>query len=192
MQKVNRVKKLKKDIINIGELLWQKELVAACSGNISLRKDRKNILITTHNCCLGMLCENDITQISLYGKINGHKQTTMEKPVHMAIHRNFFNVAVIHAHPAFTTGYFTVCNKLDCLTFESRILLGDAPCINQYKETITNLGQVIKALKKSKIVVLKRHGVIAIGDSPCEAFFRIQLLEDAVKINLAAKIFSKK
>jgi len=192
MQKASSVKTFKKDIIKIGELLWVKELVAACSGNISLRKDRENILITTHGCCLGMLCEEDIVEARLNGKINKGNTVTMERPVHMAIHKNFPNVAVIHAHPAFTTGYFTVHNKLNCLTFESRILLGEVPCVNQHKETITNLDKVIKALKKSKVIALRRHGVISIGNSLREAFFRIQLLEDAVRINLAAKIFSKK
>ena len=35
-----------KQIIEIGKLLWDKDLVAACCGNISLKSDKNNILIT--------------------------------------------------------------------------------------------------------------------------------------------------
>ena len=48
MQKLSRAKRFKEEIIKIGKLLWQKELIVACSGNLSLRIDRDNILITTH------------------------------------------------------------------------------------------------------------------------------------------------
>ena len=186
------MKALKQEMIKIGKMLWEKDLVVACSGNVSLRADRKNILLTTHNCCLGMLREEDIVQIGLDGKVKGDKIVTMEKPIHMMIHRTFPHSAVIHAHPPFSIGYFSVQDSLDCLTFESHLLLGDVPCIKQEKETITDLESIISALKKSNIIALKRHGVIAIGNSLREAFFRIQLLEEAVKINLAAEIFSKR
>ena len=188
---MNKISTLKKEIINVGRLLWDKELVAACSGNISLKIDNRNILITTHGSCLGMLGQEDIVKINLHAKAGAGKRVTMEKPVHAIIHKNFPQAAVVHAHPAFTTGYFTVRNNLSCLTFESKLLLGDVPVVRQNTATITNLNRVVAALKKSKIVVLKRHGVISIGDTLSEAFFRIQLLEDAVKVNLSARIFSQ-
>ncbi|MBL7130205.1 MAG: class II aldolase/adducin family protein [Candidatus Omnitrophica bacterium] len=182
--------KNKKEIIEIGKFLWEKDLVTACSGNISLKTDKKNILITSHNCSLGILCEDDIIKMDLEGNVKDKKTATTEKPIHLSIHKEFSEVAVIHVHPPFTNGYFSVSDTLDCLTFESRLLLGDVPCVPQDTPAVTNIDRVIEALKNSNIVVLKNHGVIAIGDTLRDAFFLIQMLEDAVKVNAVAQLYS--
>lgn len=182
----------KKEIIEIGKLLWDKDFVAATSGNISLKLDKNNILMTSHDCCLGLLSDEEIITVDLEGNTNDGKEPTAEKPLHLAIHKNFSQVAVIHAHPPFTNGYFAVHDNLDYLTFESRLLLGDVPCIKQNTPAVTNLDSVIQALQNSNIVVLKNHGVVAIGDSLREAFFLIQLLEESVKVNAVAQLYSKK
>lgn len=184
--------KNKKEVIEIGKLLWEKDLVAATCGNISLKLDKNNILITSHNACLGILSDADIIMMDLEGNAKDKKEPTAEKPIHLAIHKNFAQSAVIHTHPPFINGYFAVRNKLDCPTFESRLLLGDVPCIEQHTPAVTDLDSVIEALKNSNIVVLKNHGVIAIGDTLKEAFFLIQLLEEAVKVNLVAQLYSNK
>ena len=184
--------KNKKEIIEIGKMLWDKDLIAACCGNISLKVDKNNILITAHNCSLGLLSEEDIVTMDFEGNTKDKKAQTTEKPIHLAIHKNFTQPAVIHVHPPFINGYFAVRDNLDCLTFESRLLLGDVPCIEQNTPAVTDLDSVIDALKNSNIVVLKNHGVIAIGDSLREAFFLIQLLEEAVKINAVARLYSNK
>lgn len=184
--------KNKKEIIGIGKLLWDKELVAAACGNISLKSDKNNILVTSHNSCLGMLCEDDIILMDLAGNSKDKKEATAEKPIHLAIHKKFSQAAVIHVHPPFTNGYFAVRNKLECLTFESRLLLGNVPCLDQHTPSVTNLDTVIRALENSNIVVLKNHGVIAIGDNLFDAFFLVQLLEEAVKSSVVAQMFSDK
>ena len=181
----------KKEIIDIGKLLWDKDFVAATSGNVSLKLDKNNILMTSHNCCLGRLCEDEIITIDLEGNTKDRKEPTAEKPLHLAIHKNFSQPAVIHVHPPFTNGYFAVRDNLDCLTFESRLLLGDVPCVKQNTPAVTNLDSVIQALQNSNIVVLKNHGVVAIGESLGEAFFLIQLLEEAVKVNAVAQLYSQ-
>jgi ribulose-5-phosphate 4-epimerase/fuculose-1-phosphate aldolase len=183
--------KNKKEIIEIGRFLWEKDLVAARSGNISLKIDKKTILITSHNCSLGFLCEEDIIEMDLDGHAKDDKAASTEKPIHLAIHKEFSEAAVIHAHPPFINGYFSACDKLECLTYESRLLLGNVPCVPQETPSITNVDVVIEALKNSNIVVLKNHGVIAIGNSLRDAFFLIQLLEDVVKVSAVAKIYSK-
>jgi len=184
--------KNEKNIIDIGKLLWEKDLVSACAGNISLKIDKDNILITSHNCCLGMLSDDDIIIMDLDGKTKDKKGATTEKPIHLAIHKKFSQPAVLHVHPPFTNGYFAARDKLDNLTFESRLLLGDVPCIKQDTPSVTDLDSVLKALENSNIVVLKNHGVVAIGETLKEAFFLVQMLEDAVKVNAVAQLYSKK
>lgn len=181
----------KKAIIEIGKLLWEKELVSACSGNISLKEGENAILITTHNCCLGMLTEDDIISLDRQGAADAAKTPTTEKPIHLAVHNAFSESAVIHVHPPFTNGYFSVRDSLEAVTFESRLLLGPVPCVVQNTPSITNIDAVLKALANSNIVVLKNHGVIAIGKTLLDAFFLIQMLEEAVKVHAVAQLYSK-
>ena len=184
--------KHEKEIIEIGKLLWDKDLVAACAGNISLKIDTNQILITAHNSCLGMLAQDEIIAMDLDGKSHHKKEATSEKPIHLAIHKKFSQPAVLHVHPPFTNGYFAVRDKLENLTFESRLIVGDVPCVKQETPAVTDLDSVLKALENSNIVVLKNHGVIAIGETLKDAFFLVQLLEDAVKVNAVAQLYYKK
>lgn len=184
--------KNKKEIIDIGRMLWDKDLVSACSGNISLKKDNSIILITAHHCSLGLLSEDEIIEMDLDGNSREKKESTVEKPIHLAIHKNFSQPAVIHAHPPFINGYFAVRDKLEFVLMETRLLLGDVPCLEQYTPSITNLDEVVEALKISNIVVLRHHGVIAIGDTLRDAFFLVQMLEDAIKVHAVAQLYGKK
>ena len=176
-------------IISVAKHLWQKGLVGACSGNISLKHDKDSLYVTAHHSCLGLLRENDIVRLSLDGNFRGKKQPTMEKSIHLAIQNSFSFPAVIHAHPPLTTAYFSVRDTLICPTHEARLLLGNVPCVMQRTAHITNEKKVIAALRKSNIVALKEHGVIAMGKDLYEAFFLIQMLEDAIKVNFAAQLF---
>jgi len=179
-------------IIQIGRLLWEKDLTAATSGNISLKIGKDKLLITAHNSCLGWLTEKEIIVMNLEGESHQDKEPTTEKPLHLAIHKRFKHAAVIHAHPPYINGYFAVQDKLENLTFESRLILGDVPCVKQETPSVTDVNSVLKALENSNIVVLKNHGAVAIGDSLSDTFFLIQLLEEAIKVNVVAKFYSNK
>ena len=50
-----KIVELKKSIIAIGRLLWEKDLVTGLNGNISVRLDDNTILITATKTCLGLL-----------------------------------------------------------------------------------------------------------------------------------------
>ena len=95
-------------------------------------------------------------------------------------------------HPTFTNGYFAVHDRIDFDTFETRLTLGEIPVVEQKTPTITDIAPVVEALKKSNIVVLKNHGVVAIGETLKDAFFLVQTLEEAVKIACIKELFSKK
>lgn len=176
--------KLKNEIINIGKWIWEKDLSGGLSGNVSARISKDRILITGHNACLGTLKEEDIGTIDL---IEGRPmdkgfEPSVEKTFHMSVYKHLDAGAVVHVHPTFSNGYFAVHDRIEFDTFENRLTLGDVPVLDQKTPAITDISLVINALKHSNIVVLKHHGVVAIGETLKDAFFLIQTLEEAVKI----------
>lgn len=175
---------LKRDIIEIGRWLWEKDLSAAASGNISVRLDSSRMLITGHGACLGVLKEGDIGALDLEGAVleTGFSPST-EKPFHLAVYKNLGVRCVVHVHPALTNGYFACRDTLEFDTFEARLVLGDVSVVDQKTPAITDISPVVAGLKRNNIIVLRHHGVVAIGETLRDAFFLIQTLEEAVRTN---------
>ena len=82
--------------------------------------------------------------------------------------------------------------KLKVLTFETRFYLNDVPVIKQKNLNVTDPGSVIRALKISKLVVVKNHGVFSIADTFHQALNPVLILEEAIKVAAVARLFRKK
>jgi len=178
-------------IIETGKWIWEKNLSGGLSGNISVRASSDVILITARSTCLGMLKKEDVCTIDSEGTplMKGFLPSS-ENPFHTSVYKNLDAGAVIHVHPTLCNAYFSVHDKIEFDTFETRLTLGDIPVIDQKTPTITDILPVIEGLKKSNIVVLKHHGVVSIGETLKDAFFLIQTLEEAVKIALIKDFYA--
>ncbi|MFA5039413.1 MAG: class II aldolase/adducin family protein [Candidatus Omnitrophota bacterium] len=171
------------DIKKIGRWIWEKDLSGGLSGNLSIRLDEKTVLITGRGTCLGDLRNEDVCTMDMEGNaLQKGFVPSSEKPFHLSVYKNLEARAVVHVHPTFSNGYFAAHDAISFDTFETRLSLGDVPVIDQKTPTITDISPVIEALKNSNIVVLKHHGVVAIGETLKEAFFLAQTLEEAVKV----------
>jgi len=182
--------KLKKNIIAIGRLLWEKELVTALNGNISARVDDESILLTGHKTCLGLLQEKDIIHMKLDGELLEEGTVSSEKLLHTEIYKNFPDVrAVIHTHTAFANAYFLENDTLVPKIFETKLYVGQVEAIDQTTPTVTDPAIIIEKLKTNNITVLRKHGVISTGKDLFECFLLIQSLEEAVKIDAISRLY---
>ncbi|MFA5144748.1 MAG: class II aldolase/adducin family protein [Candidatus Omnitrophota bacterium] len=182
----------KEDIIKVGRRLYQNGLTVAKSGNISSRPDEAGILITATGTFLGDLKEDDIVKVSLAdGKCAESKKPSSELPLHSLVYKNFPAKVVVHAHPPLINGYFAVYQKIKALTFETKFYLGEIPVVEQDTPTVTRPQEVISALKSNNLVVLKNHGVVAVGDKFEDALSLIEALEEAVRTAALARLFDK-
>ena len=183
--------KEKREIILWGAQLYNRGLTYGQSGNMSRRIGEK-ILVTAHESYLGFLHEDDILVIDREGAIlEGDKEPTSEKPFHVSLYQQFpgKNVA-IHAHPPHTVHYFHYHDDLIPMTLEERVYLGKVSAIIQKTPTITELTSVYQALESNDIVVIKDHGVVAIGEDLRYAFSLIELLEVNARLHLVTGVSS--
>lgn len=184
------ISSLKRDIEAIGRLLWEKDLVTGLNGNISARIDDKNALITATKTCLGLLQEKDIVQIDMNGQVIGNGQASSERFLHTAIYKEYPEVsAVLHTHTTYTNAYFLENDNLTPRIFESKFYLGEVKAVPQFTPAVSDVGPVIEALKSNSIVVLKNHGVVAMGKDLFDCFLLIQCLEDAVQIDAISRLY---
>ncbi len=184
---------IKKEIIGIGRLIWDKNLTYGLSGNISVKVSPESVLITGHGCCLGELSESDIGEVDLKGEAltPGFKPSS-EKFFHVNVYKHLDAQCVIHVHPSWVNGYFAANDSIDFDTIEMRLSFGNIPVVDQKTPAITDITPVIDVLKKGNLVVLKHHGVVALGLSLKDAFFLIQMLEEAVKVAFIKDFYSRK
>jgi len=182
--------KLKKEIISIGKKLYEFRLVAAKGGNLSARIDQDNILITSSGTCLGTLQEEDILKVNL-SSADQVKGLTTEFPLHSLIYKNFPTMRVIHCHSPLTNAYFAAYNKLESITFENKLFLGEVPVIDQATPSITQPQKVTDALKANNIAVIRRHGVVCMGDEFSNCLYLIEELEEAAKMAGLAQLLSR-
>ncbi len=184
---------LKNKIIETGKLLWDKGLAFGFNGNISCRLDDTSLLITATGTCLGYLTAKDIITIDLEGNVIGEGKASTERLMHTSIYKSLPKVTcVVHTHSTYTTGYFINNDVMIPKTFEAQFYLGQVKAIAQTTPSVTDPVPVVDTLKANNIVVLKNHGVVAVGDDLFHAFVLIQELEEQAKVDLVAVHFQKK
>src|SRR5476649_833752 len=184
---------LKEEIIEIGKLLWDKGLVTGFNGNISARVDADTVLITATGTCLGYLKLTDIVTLSLKsGEVIGEGKASSERFMHTEVYKNFPDIkAVVHTHPTYTNGFFLSNETLEPKTFEAKFYLGIVKSVPQSTPSVTAMEPVVKELKVSNIVVLRNHGVVAMGTDLFYAFVLIQELEEQTKVELVDVHFKR-
>lgn len=177
-------KQLKEEMVRTGRLLWDKGLVFGFNGNISHRLDADTVLITATGTCLGFLKQEDIVTITAAGEVIGGLAST-ERLMHTAIYKALPKVqCILHTHTTYTNGFFLSNDRFTPKTFEAQFYLGEVKAIAQTTPSVTDPAPVVEALKMNNIVVLKNHGVVAVGDDLFNTFVLIQELEEQVKMDL--------
>lgn len=189
-----KIQDAKKNIIAIGRLLWEKDLTAGMSGNISIRLNDESFLITATQTCLGLLCEPDIVCLGYDGTVlgNGQGAPSTEWRLHAAIYQELRECdACIHVHALHANAFFLTHDRLDPKIIEARHVLGDIAVIDQQTLNVANRQPVIDALKRNHTMVLRNHGCVTVGRDLFECFVRVQTLEEAVKTDIIVNLYSQ-
>ena len=83
------IEKYKQDICEIGRRLYNRELVAANDGNISIKVDENKLLITPTMMSKGYMVEDDIILIDYDGNVlMGSKKPSSEYLLHTTVYKN--------------------------------------------------------------------------------------------------------
>lgn len=181
--------KEKQELVFWTKELHNKSLISGPVGNISRRVDKDKLLITTHNAYLGYLTRDEIILINRDGKAleKTSSKLTSELALHLGAYKKDNVNAVIHAHPPFTTAFYSKFKHLDIASFEARLYMSNIPALEQDGPIVTDIKPVLAAFDTSNIVVLKKHGVVSTGANLKEAFSWIDMLEETCKVNIALK-----
>ena len=121
---------LKQQLCDYGRRAYDKGLVSANDGNLSVRLNENEILCTPTLQCKGFMKPEDICTVDLDGKhIAGDKRPTSEIKLHLQVYRRRSDVnSVIHTHPPHVTAFAISGKPIPSgILAEPEIFLGEVP-----------------------------------------------------------------
>jgi L-fuculose-phosphate aldolase len=182
---------IKEEIVEIGKRLYNAKLNGGYGGNFSVR-DEDFIYITPSGLPKDKLDYTDIVVIDFKGNVvEGQGKPSSEILFHILIYKKRKDInAIIHAHPAFATGFSIAQVPIeDGIHEESCIVLGKVPVIpyevTSSKELAEKVGDIIT---NHDAALLANHGAIAVGEDLERAFRKIEELELLCKMITIATI----
>lgn len=187
---------LREEIIRIGKLMHQKNLVAAGDGNLSVRLDSDRLLVTPTGFSKGFLNQDQLITVNLEGDKVGANlgaardlSPSSEIRLHLECYRQRSDVrAVIHAHPP----YAIACTLADlslakCTLPEVVYDLGTIPTAPYATPASPEGPEMIRALiSQYDAIMLDRHGSVTVGKDLWEAYMRLERVEHSAQVTLAA------
>lgn len=179
---VGREAELREFVCEIGRRLWQRGLIAAYEGNISVRMGDGRILCTPTGLSKGFLKVGDLVVIDGVGRIiSGVRGPSSEIKMHLALYEERPDLgAVVHAHPPVATAFALAGVGLpEGAMPEIDGLLGRVELLDYVTPGTSELADGFRgpARSGSNVFLLGRHGATAAGKDLEEAWFRMEGLE---------------
>ncbi|MBI3535438.1 MAG: class II aldolase/adducin family protein [Deltaproteobacteria bacterium] len=185
MRSINSAKKTAKKVIDICKQLHNKNLLAACDGNVSIKTHTRNILITPTGVHKAYLKISELAIMTENGKILKGSPSS-ERLMHLEVYRSCPKAkAIIHAHPPIATAWSIIKSKelpSDCIS-ETILAVGKIPIAPYARPGTEQMGICIRSyLPIHRVIILARHGALCWGESLEEAYMGVERLEHAAKI----------
>jgi len=182
---------MKKEIVKIGKLLYDKDLTSATSGNISIRSGNK-VYITATGTALGFLTEKDVVEIDIDGKeFNSNEKASSEKFMHLAIYKLRPDLnAIIHCHSPFTTAFAACRKELSApIIAENVLYFGKIPVADYGMPSSQKLtDNTSKLFTEYEAILMANHGIVTAGKTLQKAFFKLETAETYAKTYVYSKI----
>ena len=174
---------IKKQICEIGKRIYDRGMVAANDGNISVKISDNEFLCTPTGVSKGFMTPEYICKVDKEGKViqaNGNFKPSSEIKMHMRVYAQRPDVkSVVHAHPIYATSFAIAGIPLtQPIMPEAVITLGCVP-IAEYGTPSTNEipDAVEKYLQHYDAVLLENHGALSFSDSLINAYYKMESLE---------------
>ena len=192
---------LRQQVVQVCHLLYQKNLIAATDGNVSVRWGEEYLITTPSGVCKGLLTEEDLVVTDLRGQLapeaiaphNGYKPSA-ELRTHLEAYRQRPDIrAVVHAHPPITTALTVAGVSLaPCILPETLVNIGTIVTTKYATPTSADVPLVIRDLiREHDALVLDRHGALTVGSSPMDAYTKMEKVENTALVLLIARLLGR-
>lgn len=186
----------RQEIVRIGAMLHQKGFVGATDGNISVRLERDQVLVTPSGVSKGFMTPAQMVLTDLDGRVlqterlDGRTmRPSSEFPMHLQCYGQRPDVrAVVHAHPPVAIACTIAGISLSPPVLpEVVVTLGTVPTAPYATPgTPEGAAAIRELILQRDAILLDHHGVVAVGQSVMDAYLKLEKVEHAAEIILAA------
>ena len=178
---------LREAIVDVGLRMWQRELVAANNGNVSVRLDDERLLCTPTGISKGRMRPSDLAIVALDGTLldaGTGRGPSSEMKMHLRAYRVGTETgtpvnAVVHAHPPYSTSFairgeaITSTMLAETVVFMPSVPL--APFAMPSTEEVPD--SVEPFIAEYQACLLEHHGALTWGPNLEEAYLSMERLE---------------
>ncbi len=174
---------IKKQICEIGKRIYDRGMVAANDGNISVKLNDNEFLCTPTGVSKGFMTPEYICKVDRDGKViqaNGNFKPSSEIKMHMRVYKERPDVgAVVHAHPMYATGFAIAGIPLtQPIMPEAVITLGCVPIAEYGTPSTEEIPEAVsKYLQSFDAVLLENHGALSYADNLLNAYHKMESVE---------------
>jgi L-fuculose-phosphate aldolase len=183
------LERLASELIAVARKAVARDLVAGPGGNLSAVGGGV-MLISPSGAALDELTADSLVRIGLdSGRVEGPGRPSSEWAMHLACYRVRPDIAaVVHTHPPVTIGVISAGARIEAMFPDSAVLLPEVRVLDYMLPTTEALAQAVAAAARSAdVVLLRNHGVVTLGRTLREAFYRSELVEASARILVAAR-----
>lgn len=178
----------KADILATGRKIYQRGLVAANDGNLSVRVGENALWVTPTGVSKGTMTEEMLVKLDLDGNcLEGTHKPSSETKMHLRIYQEDPLIrAVVHAHPSVATAFAAAGIPLDRpILQEAVVQLGTVPVAPFALPGSQGVADsVAPYCQKYRALLLEYHGAVTWGDTMEQAHYRLECLEQLATVTL--------
>jgi L-fuculose-phosphate aldolase len=172
--------RLREELGFYSRLLVEFDLLEFKGGNLSVRIDEHDMLITKRSVAKAIPSPDDIVRTSIVEEDAGAFEASSAMEIHRAIYERTDARAVIHAHPSKTVSLSLFLDELvpvdenGLLYLRPKVSVVAPPTLFGWNQAAEEMAD---CLRQEKVVVQKWHGTFAKGTDLAEAFHRTRAVE---------------
>ena len=178
----------RKRLVECCHMLYDRNLTVSAGGNMSVRINDREILITPSGVNKGLVREDDLVKMDMDGNVLSGGKPSIEHKFHLGIYReNPETNAVVHCHPLYCLAILTRGEDLkSTLTPEGVLLLDQVPTCRYATPGSDELVEAVREYANAPAMLMARHGAITQGRTLEEAYNRMEELEFQAHLQILA------
>jgi L-fuculose-phosphate aldolase len=170
----------------------QDGLIRLSAGNFSIRIDENLIAITPSGILYRSMTADDISIIDISGKLIEGRPPSSETPMHTAIYEHIPRAkAICHTHSVYAMVFAQLEEDIPLISIELMVCGAPIPVAPWATPGTMEAGiaavETFQARNELKVMLLRKHGLVAIGENLNEAYQMAANAETGMEIYHKAK-----
>lgn len=175
---------VKIQLVKYSRLAHERGLTAAFGGNLSIREGDL-IFIKATGAVMDDMTAEQVAVVDMEGRQVSGVRPSSEYRLHLAVYRTRPDVrAIAHLHPPYSIVASTLLEgELPIITPEAEIYLKRIPIAPFRPAGTPELAEVTaEGLREADAVLMAKHGIVTVGRTLREAFYKAELVEESAKL----------